>query len=100
MASQEYSITLDNPRELTPEIVGSVFAVVQEHVVCLSDIKRKTGLKYDQIRAALHFLESRNLISVMDDEAKELKLEKKQIPVKVTKDGRRTSLEEVSRMLS
>lgn len=100
MASQEYSITLDKPESLTPETVGSVFSVVQEQrIACLSDIKRQTGLKYDQIRAVLGFLKSRNLISVMKEKAGKLDLKAEQIPVKVTKDGSRTSLEEVSKML-
>jgi len=78
-----------------------VFAVAQEQsIVCLSDIKRETGLKYDVIRAALHFLEARNLITVMKEEAKRLGIQEQQTPVQVTHDARRISLEEVNRMVS
>ncbi|HEX8843782.1 MAG TPA: hypothetical protein VF791_04025 [Pyrinomonadaceae bacterium] len=101
MPPHEYPITLSRPELLEPEIVEMVFAVAQEQsIVCLSDIKRETGLKYDVIRAALHFLEARNLITVMKEEAKRLGIQEQQTPVQVTHDARRISLEEVNRMVS
>ncbi len=100
MPPHGYSITLSNPKFLKPEIVEMVFGVTQEQsVVCLSDIKRETGLKYDVIRAALHFLESKNFITVMEEEAKRLGIKEQQTPVQITCDARRISLEEVGRMV-
>jgi len=101
MSLHEYPITLSNPDSLTTEIVERVFAVTQEQsVVCLSDIKRETGFKYDVIRAALHFLESWSLITVMKEEAERFGISGEQTPVKVTNKGRRTSSIELGRMFT
>jgi hypothetical protein len=100
MSLNEYPITLSNPEVLRPEIVETVFSVARKGgVVCLSDIKRESGLRYDVIRAALHFLESRCLIVVMQEEARRFGIKGEQTPVRVTGRARRIGLEEVGRML-
>jgi hypothetical protein len=70
-------------------------AVQDEAVMCLSDLKRATELKYDIIRAALYFLESQNLIIVLGEESRRRGIGPHQTPVKITKVGRRTSPEEL-----
>jgi hypothetical protein len=96
MRAEEYTVTSNNPALLTPEIVKRIFTAVQEEaVMCLSDIKRVTEFKYDVIRAALYFLESENLITVLDEESRRLGLQSHQMPVKITKAGRRTGPEEL-----
>lgn len=97
MPAQEYTVTSSNPALLSPETVKRVFTAVQEEgVMCLSDIKRATEFKYDIIRAALHFLESQDLIVVLKKESRRLGLDQQQTPVKITRAGRRTSPEELA----